>query len=376
LVVFLGSQTESRPLAPRTARILLLADTHLGFDLPVRPRIERRRRGHDFFANYDRVLRAARDHAVHAVVHGGDVFYRSRVPASLVQRGFTPLKRLADDGIPVYVVPGNHERGAMPFPMLAEHPGIHVFDRPRTYTAAWNGVRVALAGFPSQRTGIRGTFREVLGATGWERAHADVNLLCVHQCFEGATVGPQNYTFRYADDVVRVAHIPLPFAAVLAGHIHRHQVLTTDLGGRPVPAPVFYPGSIERTSFAEREEGKGYLVLEVTPGGACGGVVQSWAFHRLPTRPMIVADVSGHGAGRAHVRRLLADAIARAPADAVLRVRVSGVPAPDGFAAVRAAAVRALTPPMMNLEVVLVDVAPPRHRTPAASRPPREVIDG
>ena len=32
-------------------RILLIADTHLGFDLPFRPRIKRRRRGLDFFAN-------------------------------------------------------------------------------------------------------------------------------------------------------------------------------------------------------------------------------------------------------------------------------------------------------------------------------------
>ena len=30
-------------------RVLLLADTHLGFDLPSKPRVERRRRGPDFF---------------------------------------------------------------------------------------------------------------------------------------------------------------------------------------------------------------------------------------------------------------------------------------------------------------------------------------
>ena len=34
-------------------RILFLADTHLGFDLPVKPRINRRRRGIDFFKNYE-----------------------------------------------------------------------------------------------------------------------------------------------------------------------------------------------------------------------------------------------------------------------------------------------------------------------------------
>jgi hypothetical protein len=56
----------------QVVRILFLADTHLGIDLPRRPRIERRRRGHDFFANYERALQAARDLAVDAVVHGDD----------------------------------------------------------------------------------------------------------------------------------------------------------------------------------------------------------------------------------------------------------------------------------------------------------------
>ena len=34
-------------------RILFLADTHLGYDLPFRPRIQRRRRGPEFFANFN-----------------------------------------------------------------------------------------------------------------------------------------------------------------------------------------------------------------------------------------------------------------------------------------------------------------------------------
>ncbi len=354
---------EPRPGGPAVqpaVRILLLADTHLGIDLPRRPRVERRRRGHDFAANYERALQAARDHAVQAVVHGGDLFYRSRVPASLVQAGFAPLKRLADAGVPVYVVPGNHERSAIPFPLLAEHPHIHLFDRPRTFTAEWDGMRVALAGFPFQRSGVRGTFRGLLDATGWERAAADVRLLCIHQCVEGATVGPQNYTFRHGDDVVSAGDVPGRFAAVLAGHIHRHQVLTADLRGRPLPTPVIYPGSIERTSFAERNEEKGYVVLEVAAAGERGGVLRRWTFHALPARPMVIEEIQAGGADRADLHRLLAAAIRRAPEDAVLRIRVHGVPRPGGFAALRAGSVRALTPPPMNVEVILVDVAP-RH---------------
>jgi DNA repair exonuclease SbcCD nuclease subunit len=338
-------------LVQRVVRILFLADTHLGLDLPLRPRIERRRRGHDFFANYERALQAARDLAVDAVVHGGDVFYRSRIPASLVQQGFLPLKRLADDGIPVYVVPGNHERSAIPYALLAQHPNIHLFDRPRTFIGEWNGMRVALAGFPCDRKAVRAAFRELLDATAWQSADADVKLLCLHQCVEGATVGPQNYTFRSAPEVIRAADLPAGFAAVLAGHIHRHQVLTADLRGRPLPAPVIYPGSIERTAFAEMGEEKGYVVLEVAPGDT-GGRLAQLSFHSLPARPMVIEEIQVEGADGPTVTRLLGDVIGRAAPDAVLQIRVHGVPLPDGFASLRAASVRALAPATMNVEVV------------------------
>jgi len=54
-------------------RILFLADTHLGFDLPFRPRIQRRRRGPEFFANFKRALLPALQGRVDSVVHGGDL---------------------------------------------------------------------------------------------------------------------------------------------------------------------------------------------------------------------------------------------------------------------------------------------------------------
>ena len=113
-------------------RVLFVSDTHLGFDLPSRPRVVRRRRGDDFFQNFDRALERARVGNVDVVVHGGDLLYRSRVPAWLAEAALAPLKRIADSGIPVLLVPGNHERSRMPFPLFALHERLHIFDRPRT----------------------------------------------------------------------------------------------------------------------------------------------------------------------------------------------------------------------------------------------------
>jgi DNA repair exonuclease SbcCD nuclease subunit len=143
-------------------RVLFLADTHLGFDLPFRPRIKRRRRGFDFFENFETALKPAFNGEVDFVVHGGDVLYRSKVPARLVEMAFEPLKRVADKGVPVYIVPGNHERSAIPHGHLVSHPLIHIFDRPRTFSLQKKDGILALVGFPFQRTGIRKNFSHLL----------------------------------------------------------------------------------------------------------------------------------------------------------------------------------------------------------------------
>lgn len=261
----------------RDIRVLLLADTHLGFDLPRRPRSDRPRRGEDFFESFERALQSAFRGEVDLVVHGGDVFFRSQVKPGLVLRAFEPLKRVADTGVPVVVVPGNHERSAIPYPLLAFHPGVHIFDRPRTVVLNVRGVEIALAGFPCERNGIGERFTGLVERTGWRSVRSDLRLLCFHQTVEGATVGPAGYVFRRDPDVIPGRAIPNGFAAVLAGHIHRHQVLTADLAGRRLAAPVLYPGSTERTSAAEDGEEKGYVTMALEPDS--GRV--AWAFHRL-----------------------------------------------------------------------------------------------
>jgi DNA repair exonuclease SbcCD nuclease subunit len=334
-------------------RILLLADTHLGFDLPVNPRVNRRRRGHDFQANFAMALQPALKGEVDLVVHGGDVFNRSRPPSSAVWQAFEPLKRVADRGVPVYVIPGNHERGRLPHLRFAQHAHIHIFDEPRTFVTTIRGVRVAIAGFPSERDEVRRRFSDLLAGTGHQEVEADLRLLCLHQCVEGATVGPADYTFTTAPDVIRAGDMPLGFAAVLSGHIHRHQVLTTDLRGRPLPAPVLYPGSIERTSIAEADEQKGYLIVELKREVERVGV--TWEFRALPARPLVRHELQLDGLTATQVESSIRLLVANAPADAVISVRVAGPINPDVSRVLSANFLRELTPATMNLDLRLAE---------------------
>ena len=141
---------------------------------------------------------------------------------------------------------------------------IHVIDAPETRTLTIRGMRVALGAFPYVRK-VRGAFSAAVADTGLLKTPADVRLLVVHHAVEGVAVGAgdlrpdldgrapvrRDFVFTEGADVIRGRDVPAGVAAVLSGHIHRHQIIEHDLAGRPLAAPVVYAGSVERTSPAE-----------------------------------------------------------------------------------------------------------------------------
>lgn len=283
--------------------ILHVADTHIGFDWPLRPRVARRRRGPDFLARFEEALAPALRGEVDIVVHGGDLLHRPRPPLAVVEAALDPLLRVAERGVPVFLVPGNHERSRLPYPLLARHENLHVFHHPHTFRIG----NVAVSGFPFAR---RVDFARRIEDTGWRAHDAEIRLLCMHQAVAGARVGVQDFEFRHGPDVVQPHEIPAAFDAVLCGHIHRAQALAHN------SPPVLYSGSVERTSFQERRETKGYMRVSVD-------VETAWRFVPLAARPMYVVE---------DLERLRA-----LPPDAVVRVASERL--------------RALAPPTMNVSV-------------------------
>ena len=329
-------------------RILLIADTHLGFDLPFRPRVQRRRRGPDFFDNYERALQPAIEREVDLVIHGGDVFFRSRIPMALVEMAMKPLIRVADGGVPVYIVPGNHERSRIPLQLWTTHPMVHIFDRPRTFLHVVDNASIALSGFPFTRR-VRDVFHELVDQTGYREVKADRHLLCLHQTVEGAQVGAINYTFRSGPDIIRGKDIPGTFAAVLAGHIHRWQILTHDLHNLPLAAPVIYPGSIERTSFAERNEEKGYVIVQFDPSATPGNQYQI-SFVPLPTRAMVMIPLE-EDLNPGDVEGWLRERFSELDQDAVVQVKPSDSVSEQVLQILSASNLRSLAPPSMNISL-------------------------
>jgi exonuclease SbcD len=279
-------------LEKQEIHIVFFSDTHCGFDFPLRPRVDRRHRGEDFFNNFNKVLSYAVKTHVDLVVHGGDLFFRSKLPPLIIDKVYQSLLAFTNYGIPIYIIPGNHERSQLPGSLFLNHPLINVFNDPGTFTILSKDVRIAMSGFPCERDDIKTRFNILLKKSGWYQSSAQIKLLCMHQVIEGASVGPKNYTFRSGAGVIPMSYIPDDAQAILCGHIHRHQVIFKHQRGNKPPIPVIMAGSTERASFAEMSEDKGFYHLVFRMGWDHQWQLERLEFIHLPTRPMVDIKIS------------------------------------------------------------------------------------
>lgn len=249
-------------------RILFFSDTHLGFDYPVRSkRPAPHRRGEQFFRNFETALAYGVEHC-DLIIHGGDFFHRSRPHPSIVDRAYLTLADAASAGVPIVVVPGNHERSVLPPSLWLSHQNLTIVGEPTALAIDVGGRRLEIVGVPHLND-VRGRMKETLAAL--PRIENATHRLCViHQAVDGSTVGPADFTFLNRGDTVARHELDHGFDLVLSGHIHRHQLLP----GRP---PVLHCGSTERTSRAEIAEQKGFATIDLGhPEGP------RTAFHPLP----------------------------------------------------------------------------------------------
>jgi exonuclease SbcD len=293
------------------------------------------RRGCDFVESFRRVLARATELAVDLVIHAGDLFDTAEPSEGAIAAACEPIWEVARAGIPVIIVPGNHERSILPHLLLLNHANIQVLREPATVLIRAAGGCIAVAGFPCIRRRSAAEFAGAVEATGWQRAAADVRMLAVHQTFEGARCGPGNFRFRAGEDVVPREAVPEGFDYVAAGHVHRHQTLRrgesrngSGPGGMAGP-PIVYCGSPDRIAFAELGEPKGCVLVEYA-----GGALRP-RFLEHQVRPMAVASVDVTGmSGAGLVEAVLARA-RELPACAAAQIRLTGQATKRGLAGLR-----------------------------------------
>ncbi len=139
-------------------------------------------------------------------------------------------------------------------------------------------------------------------------------VLAGHVTVQGAELsGSERTTLISSEPKFTVGQLAVaPIHYVALGHIHRAQNRNPD--GQP---PVVYAGSIERVTFSERDEEKGFYLVDVEPGR---NPVTYVTFEETPARAFVALHVDARDADEP-TERILAAIEQAEVTDAIVRVR-------------------------------------------------------
>jgi exonuclease SbcD len=298
-------------------KLLHTADIHIGMENygRVDPATGINARVMDFLRRLSDIGDYAVEQEVDVFVFAGDA-YRTRDPNPTYQREFARrIKRIADAGIPVILLVGNHDLPAVAkratsidiFGTL-EVPNVIVGNREELHQITCRRgqpLQVATAPYPLRSALV--SKEEVQGKSLAEldaalqaamitniqalaqeaRQTPDVPaILAGHFSVNEASHGSEQNIMIGRDAALPRSVLADPtWRYVALGHIHKHQTLNGDY-----QPPVLYAGSIERIDFGEEREPKGFVVAEISDGPT------TWEFvagYRRQARPFVTvrADV-------------------------------------------------------------------------------------
>jgi exonuclease SbcD len=324
------------------------ADTHLGFEVTKIAQSDprgRQNRADAIFKNFETIVKSAIEMEADLFIHSGDLFDKYYIPREILDDLTGPFRHLVNAGIPVLLIPGNHERSEFPFDLFHGAKNVFVFDGPKSLSLTLNGYSVGIAGFPFIREDARRTFLKALEETEYSGLRSDFNILVTHQAFDQATVGPVDFTFRKGrPDTVSRQTVPLDFAYIAAGHIHRHQMLSHPLKPR---LQFVYPGSIQRISFAEMNEEKGFVIGEVLTDRI------ETRFMPLPVYDMEIVHIEAAGRSAKDLEETIRSQFWRFREELVIRFNLIGGKMLSDYPGLDYQELRAKMPPILECQFMM-----------------------
>ncbi len=282
-------------------RVLHVSDIHLGSGLNygrINPLSGMNTRLEDFVQSLKRCIDTAIEEEVDLVLFGGDAF-PDATPPPLHQDLFAQqFRRLSDAQIPTVLLVGNHDQygqgqegSSLSIYRTLKVMGFYVGDRLQTHRIETQSGPVHVTTLPWLTRSALLTRQDTLGLSAGlvsmqllqrlhlaleaENRQLDPNIpaiLLVHAMVDTATYGAERHLAVGKGFTVPLSLLTRSgYHYVALGHVHKHQVLSTD----PL---VIYPGSLERVDFGEEHETKGFVLATVEKTGA------SYQFVALPTR--------------------------------------------------------------------------------------------
>lgn len=288
--------------------LLHLADIHIGMENYGRldSASGLNSRVVDFLRRMSQAIDIAMEREVDVCIFAGDA-YKNQRPNPTFQREFARrIKRLAEAGVPVVLLIGNHDmatadRAASSLDIFGvlDVPGVIVADREAVHQLTCRRgqpLQVATVPYPQRSRllareqyqnmtideldmeigRILGENLEDLAGEVMEQPEIPA-VLAGHFSVSGAKQGSEQSVMIGRDVVVLKSNLANPaWDYVALGHIHKHQELNS--GQHP---PIVYPGSLERIDFGEEKERKGFVMAQVTRGHS------SWEFIPVEARRFV-----------------------------------------------------------------------------------------
>ncbi|MBN1956111.1 MAG: exonuclease SbcCD subunit D [Anaerolineae bacterium] len=291
-----------------TIQLLHFADLHIGVEPygQLDPASGINRRVLDYIQRLDELIDYGLEHQADLVLFAGDV-YQTASPNPTHQRAFARcIKRLADAGIPVVLLLGDHDLPgsaqkassvdifdvlAVPRVIVGKRAGVHRVE------SRHGPLQVATLPYPTPQRLLAADDQRRLPAEEKNQAveqaivaqlqalagQLDPQLpavLAAHLLVAGAVPGSEQTMTASLQATVPLSALTGPgWDYVALGHVHRHQDLNPD--GYP---PIVYPGGLERMSFEEEEEAKGFCRVSLARRET------TWRFVAVAARPFVTVQ--------------------------------------------------------------------------------------
>ena len=324
-------------------KILHTADIHLGITTfgRVDPESGLNTRILDFKRSFKFMVERGLDAGIDCFLFCGDA-YRTADPTPTQQKVFAEcLRPVAQAGLPIVMIVGNHDHPvtfgkASALDIFGHLDGdVHVFDRPQSTVIETPAGPLQLLAMPwpirskilskeehqgksprALREFIEERYIAFIEQAAAEMDPARPAVLAGHFSVQGAALAGSERTSLIAHEpkfTTGDLTVP-PIDYVALGHIHQHQDRAADTGG----PPVVYPSSIERVSFKEWDERKGFVLVDIESEG--GEKTTRYEFVETPARPFVALKIDAREAE--NPTQMILDEIEQHDIDgAIVRVR-------------------------------------------------------
>ena len=294
--------------------IVHTADIHIGVENYGRPDpvTKTSTRLVDFLDTLDEVVTFASENSADIVLFCGDA-YKSRNPNQTHQREFAKrIYSLANNGIQVFLLIGNHDSPNIPGPASAldifptlNIPNVHIGSTLTTHLIETKSGPIQIVSLPWVRKGqfmssaetdqlsteeLNSTIQSMLTTEiSCQASNLDPaipSILSGHVSIDSARTSSEKSMMLGNDYVLLKSSVALPqFDYVALGHIHKYQLLNET-------PKVVYPGSLQRIDFGEEKDVKGFCSIHLDPTKKTGQRETSYKFIPVNARRMVTIKIT------------------------------------------------------------------------------------